>query len=257
MKTPKISIVTPSFNQGQFLESTITSILDQGYPNLEYLIIDGGSTDNSVEIIKKYQKHLAYWVSEKDRGQTDAINKGLRRITGDIWGYLCSDDTYNPGTFERCMREFKTSDADVLYGNCNFVNAEGTITRKKHPPAFTRERLLKGNFLYQPSMFLRRSVLDRFGLFDEALHYSMDYEYWVRISTEVKFAYVDYPFSNYRLHRQSKSMHAVIGMNKEGRQIMKKHGVGIMADFRYYRFNMFGKHYYAFKRRLFDYLAGS
>ena len=97
---PKITIVTPSFNQGQFIEETIRSVLDQNYPNLEYLIIDGGSTDQTIEVIRKYERQLSYWVSEKDRGQVHAINKGLARATGEIFGFLNSDDLYVPGTFE-------------------------------------------------------------------------------------------------------------------------------------------------------------
>ena len=103
---PKLSIVTPSFDQGKFLEETILSVLDQNYPNLEYIIIDGGSTDESVEVIKRYEKHLAYWISEKDRGQVHAINKGIERTTGDIFGFLNSDDLYLPGTFATVTEHF-------------------------------------------------------------------------------------------------------------------------------------------------------
>ena len=114
---PKISIITPSFNQGPFLEETILSVLQQGYPNLEYIIIDGGSTDESVGIIKRYQDRLHYWVSEKDSGQSEALNKGLRRATGDIIGWLCSDDLYLPGTFEKVVRIFEQHPAaGMLHG---------------------------------------------------------------------------------------------------------------------------------------------
>src|SRR5262249_46923914 len=123
---PRITIITPSFNQAQFFEQTIASVLDQNYPNLEYIIIDGGSQDHSVEIIRKYDHRLAYWVSEKDRGQTHAINKGLERATGDIIAYLNSDDFYLAGTLHRVAEYFQQHpDVDLLHGRCRTVNVNG------------------------------------------------------------------------------------------------------------------------------------
>src|SRR5437667_5688340 len=127
MSLPRISIVTPSYNQGKYLEQTIRSVLDQGYPNLEYIICDGGSTDISVEIVKKYSDRLAWWCSEKDRGQSDAINKGWRRATGDILAYLNSDDVLLPGAIERVVRAFQqTPSAGVVYGDWTCLDEHGS-----------------------------------------------------------------------------------------------------------------------------------
>ena len=251
----KISVVTPSFNQGGFLELTMQSVLNQGYPDLEYIVIDGGSSDNSVEIMRKYQSSLAYWVSEKDRGETEAINKGLKRVTGDIWCYLCSDDTLAAGTLARVVEAFHRTNADVVYGNCNFITSAGLVSRVKRPGPFDHTRLLKGNYLYQPSVFLRRSVLDKYGFFDESLHYAMDYEYWLRASQSMRFAYVDEVLSNYRLHLNSKSMSAVTRMMNEARSVQKRYGAGGRADWTYFMFILWGRHYYRLKRSLFDKLA--
>ena len=125
---PKISIITPSYNQGQFLEETICSVLDQGYPSLEYIVIDGGSTDNSGEIIQKYAPHLAYWVSEKDSGQVEAIQKGFDRATGDVVAWLNSDDVYMPGTLDKIGAAFHDMDTAFVYGNCELTDSRGNFS---------------------------------------------------------------------------------------------------------------------------------
>lgn len=252
MNTSKISIVTPSFNQGHLIEKTILSVVEQGIPNVEYIIIDGASIDNTVDVIKKYESKLKYWVSEVDGGQTEAINKGLRHVTGDIWAYICSDDTYNPGAFAKCIEVFQDKRVDVVFGGCNFIDINDVVTREKQPGQFDRAKLLRNNYIYQPSVFMRRSILDEHGPFDESLHFSMDYEYWVRISQKARFQYVDFIFSNYRLHSSSKSMKAVSGMNEEGRAVKKKYGAGVRADITYYNFKFWGQHYYQAKRKFFD-----
>lgn len=255
-ETPKISVVTPSFNQGEFIERTIKSLIDQNYPNLEYIIIDGGSTDETCDIIKKYSAYINYWVSEKDSGQTHAINKGLSKITGDYWAILCSDDTYEPGTLHKIAKIFKEKNSiDVIYGNCNFINSDDLITRRKYPGEFNREKLLKNNYLYQPSIFLKSWILKEFGFLDEKLNYAMDYEYWIRISKSAKFFYANLFFSNYRLHTNSKSMFAINGMAKECKLVKIKNGYGNKAYFDYYQFLFLGRFYYLFKRYLFDKIA--
>ncbi len=252
---PRISVVTPSLDQGAFLEQTITSVLDQGYDNLEYIVIDGCSKDNSVEIVRKYAHRLAYWISEPDDGQTQAINKGLRRITGDIWAFLASDDTYEPGALQTVADAFADPDVDVVYGNCHYINAHGIVTRTKKPGSFDRTHLLRDNCIYQPSVFLRRTVLERFGYLDESLRYSMDYEYWIRISNGIRARYVDAVLSNYRLHLESKSMGSVLAMSAESRGVKHKYGVGLSADVHHWWFSLVGVRMYNLRRLLFDRIA--
>lgn len=178
---PLVSVVTPSFNQAEFLEETILSVLSQNYPNLEYLILDGGSTDGSVDIIRKYQDRLAYWVSESDAGQTDAINRGWGLARGEILAYLNSDDLYLPGAVSAAVRFFRSRpDVGIVYGACEFLDQGGDVVARIIPPDFSLSRLLLGNFLAQPSVFLRKTVLKQIGPLDTSLRYCMDYDLWVR-----------------------------------------------------------------------------
>jgi glycosyltransferase involved in cell wall biosynthesis len=203
---PKISIVTPSYNQAQFLEETIRSVLLQDYPNLEYIIIDGGSMDNSVEIIKKYESDLAYWVSEPDEGQTSAINKGFRRATGDIMAWINSDDLYTKGTFQKVGEIFKQSpELCAIYGNCIlFDEKERELLLK--PGIFIFQKMISGDYIPQPSTFFRRDVIDKIGYLDENFHYSMDYDLFLRIGAKYKIEYVDEVFSKFRFHETSKTV---------------------------------------------------
>jgi len=203
---PKISIVTPSYNQAQFLEETIRSVLLQDYPNLEYIIIDGGSTDNSVEIIKKYESDLAYWVSEPDEGQTSAINKGFRRATGDIIAWINSDDLYTKGTFQKVGEIFKNRpDLSTIYGNCIFFDEmERELLRR--PGIFTFQKLVSGDYIPQPSTFFKKDVIDHIGYLDENFHYSLDYDLFLRIGSKYKIEYVDEVFSKFRFHDTSKTV---------------------------------------------------
>lgn len=186
---PRITIITPSFNQAQFLEQTITSVLDQNYPNLEYIIIDGGSTDASVDIIQKYTSRLAFWVSEKDRGQTHAINKGLERATGDIIAYLNSDDYYLPGTLHQVAEYFQQHpDIDLLHGRCRSVDVNGQKIGERFGDISSYAEILdlwdvwwgKRNFV-QPEVFWTRRITEKIGPFREELYFVMDYDYWMRI----------------------------------------------------------------------------
>jgi glycosyltransferase involved in cell wall biosynthesis len=178
---PSISIVTPSFNQAQFLEATITSVLDQGYPALEYFIIDGGSTDGSREIIERHAPRLAGWVSERDAGQADAINKGWRRATGEVLAYLNSDDIYQPGALARVAEYFRRHpDTDMVYSDCASIGGDGRpdgpVTRM---PQVSLEWLLRFP-IPQPTMFFRRRLLDRIGLLNPALDFTMDWDFCLR-----------------------------------------------------------------------------
>ena len=162
ISVPKISIVTPSYNQGQYLEKTIRSVLEQGYPNLEYIIIDGGSTDHSVEIIKRYEKYLKYWESEADRGQSHAINKGFEHATGDLFAWLNSDDYYMDDVFQRVAEIYQANlDAGAFIGAGQFVNELGEVTGYREPTDVCLKSLYKWMNIFhfmQPSCFLLKRL---------------------------------------------------------------------------------------------------
>jgi glycosyltransferase involved in cell wall biosynthesis len=182
---PKLSIVTPSLNQAAFLEQTIRSVLDQGYEHLEYLIVDGGSTDGSVEIIERYTDRLVWWVSEPDEGQTDAINKGLARSTGDIVAYINSDDYYLPGAFEEVVTALNSSEALWAVGAARFVDSEDRLTevwRPRQPPASRDRWILYPWGVPQAATFWRREAFQRHGAFRRDMHYVFDTEFGLRLA---------------------------------------------------------------------------
>jgi glycosyltransferase involved in cell wall biosynthesis len=207
--SPRISVVTPSFNQGTFLERTIRSVLDQGYPDLEYLVVDGGSTDGSVDIIRRYEPRLAWWVSEPDRGQSHAVNKGLIRARGEILCWLNSDDYFLPGTLALVAEELKAgSGTDVIVGHCLRVHPDGTPDRLLKGHYGGRRPLLefwRGYAMHQPSIFWRREVMDRVGLLDESLNFTLDFDYWVRISHHFDFKNIDATLSCSTFHPAAKT----------------------------------------------------
>ncbi len=211
---PKISIITPSYNQGEFLEETIRSVLLQGYPNLEYIVIDGGSTDRSVEILQKYDRFLTYWVSERDRGQTDAINKGLAQASGDLMAYLNSDDYYLPGTFVRVARAWQADPtADLLHGRCRYVDRDGNKTGEQFARIERFEEIVnlwgvwwQRRQFVQPEVFWTRRIAEKVGPFSEGLYYVMDYEYWCRILLlGGTVRPVDAEFTCFRIYAEQKS----------------------------------------------------
>jgi len=181
---PKISITTPTYNQANFLEDTILSVLEQEYPKIEYIIMDGGSNDGSIEIIKKYADRLAYWESKPDKGQSHAINKGWQRASGDIIAWLNSDDIYLPGALQYVARAFMDHPQAVVFiGACELTDGKRfPIGKRIAPVAIDGEQILKGEDIpAQPSVFLKRQVLDEIGYLSEDLFYVMDWEYWLRI----------------------------------------------------------------------------
>jgi glycosyltransferase involved in cell wall biosynthesis len=186
---PRISIITPSLNQAKFIEQAISSVLQQGYPNLEYIVIDGGSTDGSIETIRKFESSIAYWVSEKDRGQAHAINKGLQRATGDIIAYLNSDDYYLAGALLRVAEHFICHpEVDLFHGRCRVVDERGANIGVRSGSITSYGEILdlwdiwwnKRNFV-QPEVFWTKRITDKIGPFREDLHWVMDYEYWARM----------------------------------------------------------------------------
>jgi glycosyltransferase involved in cell wall biosynthesis len=183
--TPRLSIITPSFNQAGFIERTIRSVLDQEWPDLEYIVVDGGSSDASVEIIKRYENRLAWWVSEPDAGQTDALNKGLRRATGDVVAYINSDDYYLPGAFATAMGALESSEASWVAGAARFVDAKDNVQEVWRPvPPWGGPQwwLISPWGVPQAATFWRRSVFERHGLFREDMHYVFDTEYGLRLA---------------------------------------------------------------------------
>lgn len=205
---PMISIVTPSYNQAEFLERTIFSVLNQNYPNLEYIIIDGGSTDGSMEIIKKYKKYLGYWVSEKDNGQADALNKGFRRASGEIFAWLNSDDLYLPAALHQMASAFRRdSGVDVLYGNMYRIDCNDYIISERRQTRFSPMGYLYGGFdLHQPSTFWSKDIFSVVGEINTERVFSMDADLFVRfVTVGAKFKFVRSFLSCFRIHPSSKT----------------------------------------------------
>jgi glycosyltransferase involved in cell wall biosynthesis len=205
---PRISIVTPSFNQAAYINETIQSVLEQNYPNLEYFVIDGGSTDGTLEILGQYNQHLD-WLSEPDEGQTQAINKGFRKSTGEIVAWLNSDDLYLPNTLHQVANFFSQHpDIDVVYGDYLLIDYQGKVLLRKQEIPFDYHILLHGlNYISQPATFFKRSLFDRVSYPDESLHYGMDWEYWLRIAFHGgKFFHLPHYLAAARWHAQSKTL---------------------------------------------------
>jgi glycosyltransferase involved in cell wall biosynthesis len=182
---PRLTIITPSYNQASFIERTLRSVLDQGYEPLEYFVVDGGSDDGSAEIIERYADRLSWWVSEPDDGQTDALNKGLRRATGDYVAYINSDDYYMPGAFDAAVGALERSQARWLAGVCRFVDADDRLEELWRPQLPGRRRqwwALDPWGVPQAATFWRRDVFEEFGLFREDMHYVFDTEYGLRLA---------------------------------------------------------------------------
>ncbi len=204
---PRISIVTPSYNQGGFIEETIRSVVLQGYPDLEYIIIDGGSTDGSLEVIRRYERQLTSWMTEADRGQSHAINKGLARATGEIVGWLNSDDLYLPGTLARAAEAFKTHpDAGVIHGGCRRVTRQTEDAGQvwEITPFRLASHLVR-NQIPQAAAFIRRTVIGTVGPVREDLHFAMDFELWIRIALRFPIITVREDWAAFRVHPQQKT----------------------------------------------------
>jgi glycosyltransferase involved in cell wall biosynthesis len=205
---PRVTVVTPSFNQAQFLEQTICSVLGQDYPDLEYMVIDGGSSDGSVNIIEKYRARLAYWVSEPDDGQAQAINRGWNRASGEYVAYLNSDDLLLPGSISAVTQSLGAHpNVDLVYGWASSIDENGNKTSDKlwRAPAFDLCELLQGDYIPQPTIFFRRSLLDRIGFLNESLHFSFDYEFLLRASVVTDFRLIPQYLAAVRSHSATKS----------------------------------------------------
>ncbi len=204
---PLISIVTPSYNQAAFLETTIRSVLDQKYSNLEYLIVDGESTDGSQAIIRRYANDLSWWVSEKDRGQADAINKGLARAHGEIIAWLNSDDYYLPGTFERALEVFRDNQQiGMVYGDLLAVDEKGEQINMLRYGNYTLVDLMTFHIIGQPAVFFRREVLQQAGMLDLSYQYLLDHQLWIRMASLCEMRYIPAPLAAARYHTGAKNI---------------------------------------------------
>ncbi len=230
---PLVSIVTPSYNHERYIEATMQSVLLQDYPNIEYIVVDGGSNDGTVDIIRKYalesdgllsknQKHtlmgtrasgihnhsITWWVSEKDKGQTDAINKGFARATGSILAWLNSDDTYEPGAVSAAVKYLQEHpEIGMVYGDCNFINESGRVIGKFNS-AQTNYRLLRQGYAHIPqqTMFFRAELWKQVGPLDPSFYFAMDYDLWTRIAALSEIRYVPQTWANFRLHTSGKTI---------------------------------------------------
>jgi hypothetical protein len=221
---PKISVVTPSFNQGRFLDECIHSVLDQKYPNLEYLIVDGGSTDESAKVIGKYQSHLTWWVSEKDAGQADAINKGFRRCTGDLVAWINADDFYLPGALNLAAEAYRANPgASFFFGRCLRVGEDST-RKGEYVEApqllFNREAMIYGlNYIAQPSTFINRRKLEKAGYLNPALSWGLDSELWLKLSNLAPAIAIPHLLAASREHGQTKTSNGSFARIEELRRI--------------------------------------
>ena len=223
---PLISVVTPSYNQGHFIEETIRSVIEQDYPAIEHIVMDGGSTDDTVSVLRRYEDRIL-WRSEKDNGQADAINKGLRMAKGEILAYLNSDDTYLPGAFAKVAQAFQDRpDVGMVYGDCHAIDERGVAYGliKGHP--FDVNRLIqRGEFVPQQAAFWRRNAMDQIGLFDESLHFCMDHDFFIRMGRANPALYLGQPLANFRFHGTSKSVSAEEKHWRESMAVSRRYGL--------------------------------
>jgi glycosyltransferase involved in cell wall biosynthesis len=208
---PLVSIITPSFNQGRFLEQTMRSVLEQDYPRIEYIIIDGGSSDNSVAIIEKYGTKLSYWISERDKGQTDALNKGFSKAHGDILAWVNSDDAYTPGAVSSAVAYLQEHpEIGMVYGDLDFIDENERVIGRFNAAQTDLARLRRG-FVHipQPAAFFRAEHWRKVAPLDPSFYFAMDYDLWVRLAKVTQLKYLPgAPWAKFRLHSDAKTVSA-------------------------------------------------
>jgi glycosyltransferase involved in cell wall biosynthesis len=222
---PRISVITPSFNQAHYLEATMRSVHDPGYPNLEHIVIDGGSTDGSVEVIERYAERLAYWVSEKDDGQTDALIKGFTRATGDIYCWLNSDDLFEPTTLFEVAELFQHHlDVRFVYGDATWIDVEGHPLKPKREHRWSRFIwLYDHNYVPQPSAFWRADLYEEVGGLDARFDLAMDADLWIRFAEVTDPRHVRRLWSRMRFYPQQKNTRLRAKSGAEGSAIRARY----------------------------------
>lgn len=220
---PLISIITPSYNQSAYLEDTLCSVLNQDYPRIEYIVIDGGSTDGSQEIIQRYADHLAFWVSEPDRGQADAINKGLRRATGEIAAWLNSDDLYMAGAVKEAVEALNAHpQTGMVYADGLMVDANSQLLDTHRYRTYDVLDLLSFDVLLQPTVFMRREVLEEVGYLGEDYHLMLDHELWIRIVSRYPILHVPALWAVERIHVDAKTIAQAAGWVEEAEKFLAR-----------------------------------
>lgn len=228
MRTPKISVVTPSYNHARFIEATLRSVINSGYPNLEYIVVDGGSTDGTADIIRHYADRLAYWASEPDHGQTEALIRGFSHATGDIFAYLNSDDLYEPWTLREVGEFFLTHPhVAVVYGDGIWIDIDGHPIRPKKEHPFNRFIWLNDhNFIPQPSTFWRRTLYEKVGGLDPAFSLAMDADLFIRFAEVVPLHHVCRQWSQMRVYPEQKNQRCRTRSDFEDLVIRHRYGCG-------------------------------
>jgi glycosyltransferase involved in cell wall biosynthesis len=219
----KVSVVTPSFNQGRFIERTLRSVATQSGSRIDHMVVDGGSTDDTVDVLKTFDGTIR-WVSESDKGQTDAVNKGIRSTDGEIIGWLNSDDIYYPDAVSRVVAFFNAHpEIDVVYGMADHIDQDDKAFEAYPSEPWNFERLKDTCFICQPATFFRRRVVEKYGLLDDALHYCMDYEFWLRLGKAgVLFGYLEDKLAGSRLYAENKTLGSRIKVHAEINDVLKK-----------------------------------
>jgi glycosyltransferase involved in cell wall biosynthesis len=248
---PLITIVTPSFNQAQFLEKTIRSVLDQDYPYVEYIVIDGGSTDGSVDIIKKYEKNIAYWVSEPDTGQSNAINKGFAKATGVIFAWINSDDLISPSAVTLAVHHLLSNPAiGAVYGDRLHIDAKDNVVGIRRLPSHDSAMFRRNFTLPQETVFFRREIFEHVGGLDERLHFAMDFDLWCKMNRVTHMRHIPAFMGYFREHDTAKSV--VVNRSKESESLkyQREHEEVYRSHFGASLPSPAKMHWYRFRRRL-------
>lgn len=239
---PLVTIVTPSFNTGRFIGDAVRSVLSQDYGNIEYLVMDGGSTDNTVQVLKQFDARVK-WVSQKDAGQSDALNKGFARAKGTLFGWLNSDDTYAPGAVSAAVEYlWSHPEVDAVYGDANFTDARGNLISKcVHVEPFREHRLLNyTDFIVQPTVFFRRRAFEKVGGVDTSLHWCMDYDLWLKmVAAGLTFAYLPRHLADFRWLADNKTATGGWGRLREIEKVVARYADGTHG---YLRLEMVNQH---------------